>query len=428
MSAKYMPKIKNITSREILDSRGNPTIEAKVVLENGVFGVASVPSGASTGQREAVELRDNDSRRFNGKGILKACQNVEEIIAPAIIGMEASDQQAIDQRMIDLDGTPNKSKLGANAILSVSLAVPRAAATALNKPLYQYIRETYQLKLNDYRLPSPMLNVINGGKHADNKLDIQEYMMVVSRENISIAEKIRMADEIFWSLKNILQKKYHYSVMVGDEGGFAPALKDNEEALDILSEAIKEIDYQLGHDLFFGIDCAASEFFDKKTGQYRFEQKQKTSKEMIDLYRSWLTKYPIISIEDPFADDDWETWQEFTDLIKSTTPSINLVGDDLFTTNVNYLQKGIDQSVANTILIKLNQIGTLTETINCINLAKINNYKIIISHRSGETTDAFIADLAVAVNADFIKAGAPSRGERVAKYNRLMEIEKELES
>jgi len=419
-------KIKNITSREILDSRGNPTIETKIVLENGIFGVASVPSGASTGQREAVELRDNNLNRFCGKGVLKACQNIEKIIAPALIGVEASDQQAIDQRMIALDGTANKSKLGANAILSVSLAVARATAEALNKPLYQYIRETYKLGLSGYHLPSPMLNVINGGKHADNKTDIQEYMFVFPDKNILIAEKIRMAAEMFNILRNILKSVYGYSVMVGDEGGFAPALRGNEEALNILVGAAKDSGYQLGRDVFLGLDCAASEFFDKKTGQYKFEQKQKTKKEMISLYVSWLVKYPIVSIEDPFADDDWEAWQEFTPLIKSAATPINLVGDDLFTTNVNYLQKGIDQGVANTILIKLNQIGTLTETINCINLAKTNSYKTIISHRSGETTDTFIADLAVAVNADFIKAGAPSRGERVVKYNRLMEIEKEL--
>lgn len=419
-------KIKNITSREILDSRGNPTIETKVILENDIFGVASVPSGASTGQREAVELRDNNLNRFCGKGVLKACQNIEKIIAPALIGVEASDQQAIDQRMIALDGTANKSKLGANAILSVSLAVARVAAEVLNKPLYQYIRETYKLGLNEYHLPSPMFNVINGGKHADNKTDIQEYMFVFPDKNILVAEKIRMAAEMFNILRNILKSVYGYSVMVGDEGGFAPALRGNEEALNILVGAAKDSGYQLGRDVFLGLDCAASEFFDKKTGQYKFEQKQKTKKEMISLYVSWLVKYPIVSIEDPFADDDWEAWQEFTALIKSAATPINLVGDDLFTTNVNYLQKGIDQDVANTILIKLNQIGTLTETINCINLAKANNYKTIISHRSGETTDTFIADLAVAVNADFIKAGAPSRGERVAKYNRLMEIEEEL--
>ncbi|MEK7580272.1 MAG: phosphopyruvate hydratase [Patescibacteria group bacterium] len=421
-------KIKNIIPREIIDSRGNPTIETKIILENGILGVASVPSGASTGQREAVELRDNDLNRYCGKGVLQACQNVEKIIAPLLIGMEASDQSLIDQKMIEADGTANKSKLGANAILSVSLAVARAAAATLNKPLYQYIRETYQLALNDYRLPSPMLNVINGGKHADNKTDIQEYMLVFPGQNTLFSEKIRMATEIFNMLKNILKSVYGYSVMVGDEGGFAPALNSNEEALKILTEVIKDSNYRLGRDLFLGLDCAASEFFDKKTGQYKFEQKPKTKKEMIVLYQSWLVKYPIVSIEDPFADDDWETWQEFTTLIKSATTPINLVGDDLFTTNVNYLQKGIDQAVANAILIKLNQIGTLTETINCINLAKANNYKTIISHRSGETTDDFIADLAVAVNADFIKAGAPSRGERVVKYNRLMEIERELEA
>lgn len=406
-------KIKSILAYEILDSRGNPTIEVRVQSESGIEARAGVPSGASTGIHEALELRDNDAKRFGGKGVLKACANANTIIAKAVIGMDVDKQKEIDKKMIELDGTENKSKLGANAILGVSLACARLAAKVQNLPLYKHIRITYQLtNLPTYQLPTPMFNIINGGKHADSGLDIQEFMLVPIGLT-SFHEKLRAGSEIFHTLKKLLSKR-GYTVSVGDEGGFAPKLKNSEEAFDVLIKAIEGAGYQPGKEISLAIDAAASEFFDKE--KYLFEGKTLDSQQLIEIYQKWAKKYPIISIEDGLAEDDWSGWQKF-----NLQPI--LVGDDIFVTNIKRLQKAIDLNVANAILIKLNQIGTLSETIGCIKLAQENDYKVIISHRSGETIDDFIADLAVAVGAEFIKAGAPSRGERVAKYNRLLAIE-----
>ncbi|MFA6145799.1 MAG: phosphopyruvate hydratase [Patescibacteria group bacterium] len=423
-----MSKIKSIHAREILDSRGNPTLEVRVVLENGLESKAAVPSGASTGIHEALELRDNNLNRYGGKGVLNACENVEKIIAPALIGHEPNPQE-IDKLIIELDGTPNKSKLGANAILGVSLACARVAAKEAGIPLYKYIRETYQLiNLSAYQLPIPMLNVINGGRHADNKLDIQEFMIVPLAENFKnqpnqlFKERIRLSAEFFQILKNIIKSTYGFSVAVGDEGGFAPSFKNNEEVLKVLMSAAQEAGFKIGQDIVFALDVAASEFYDVKEKKYVFENKKLSSQDLIALYQTWVEKYPIISIEDGLSEDDWAGWRD----LHARLQKIMIVGDDLFTTNIDHLKKGIEERAANSILIKPNQIGTLTETINCIKFAQANNYKIVISHRSGETSDDFISDLAVAVGADFIKAGAPNRGERVAKYNRLMEIEEEL--
>ncbi|MDD3101632.1 MAG: phosphopyruvate hydratase [Patescibacteria group bacterium] len=423
-----MSKITSIRACEILDSRGNPTLEVRVVLENGLESKAAVPSGASTGVHEALELRDNNSNRYGGKGVLKACENVEKIIAPALIGLELNPQE-IDKLMIDLDGTPNKSKLGANAILGVSLACTRAGAKSQNIPLYKYIRETYQLtNLLTYQLPIPMLNVINGGRHADNKLDIQEFMIVPLADSLKnqpnklFKERIRLSAEFFQILKNIIKSTYGFSIAVGDEGGFAPSFKNNEEVLKVLMSAAQEAKLKIGQDIVFALDAAASEFYDVKEKKYIFENKKLSSQDMIDLYQTWIEKYPIISIEDGLSEDDWSGWRD----LHARLQKIMIIGDDLFTTNIDHLKKGIEERAANSILIKPNQIGTLTETINCIKFAQANNYKVVISHRSGETSDDFISDLAVAVNADFIKAGAPNRGERVVKYNRLMEIEEEL--
>ncbi|MFA5050673.1 MAG: phosphopyruvate hydratase [Patescibacteria group bacterium] len=421
-------KIKNIFAREILDSRGNPTLEVKVILENGMESKAAIPSGASTGIHEALELRDNSLNRYGGKGVLNACENVEKIIAPALIGHEPNPQE-IDKLMIDLDGTPNKNKLGANAILGVSLACARVGAKSQNIPLYKYICETYQLtNLQTYKLPIPMLNVINGGRHADNKLDIQEFMIVPLAENFKnqpdrlFKERIRLSAEFFQILKNIIKSTYGFSVAVGDEGGFAPSFKNNEEVLKVLMSAAQEAGFKIGQDIVFALDVAASEFYDVNEKKYVFENKKLSSQDLTALYQTWVEKYPIISIEDGLSEDDWAGWRD----LHARLQKIMIVGDDLFTTNIDHLKKGIEERAANSILIKPNQIGTLTETINCIKLAQANNYKIVISHRSGETSDDFISDLAVAVGADFIKAGAPNRGERVAKYNRLMEIEEEL--
>ncbi len=417
-------KIKNICAREILDSRGNPTIETEVILENGDKARAAVPSGASTGKYEALELRDNDPNRYAGKGILKAVKNVKEIIAPVIAGQEAEPRQ-IDQAMIDLDGTKNKSRLGANAILAVSLAVARVAAKAAGLPLYRYIREVYQFK-NDYSLPAPLFNSVNGGKHSDSGLNVQEFMVIpIKRE--SFKERVRIGTEVFWALRDVLKKRGQ-TFAVGDEGGFAPKLKSTEKVFELLISISEFTRHSLGDEIFFGLDVAASAFYNERAGKYLFEKRRRSNKDMLGIYLRWFKKYPLYLIEDPFSEDDWDLWPELTKKIISLNNNFLVVGDDLFTTNVGRLKMGIENKAANAVLIKPNQIGTLTETIDCINLAQRNKYRIIISHRSGETNDDFIADLAVAVGADFIKTGAPNRGERVAKYNRLMEIEEELKN
>lgn len=417
-----MSKIKKINAREILDSRGNPTVEVEITLDSGLSAKAAVPSGASTGKYEALELRDNDPERYAGKGVLKACQNIEEKIAPALINQEPDPQKA-DELMIQLDKTANKSRLGANAILGVSLATARAAASVENLPLYEYLRKKYQLTILDYVLPTPMFNIINGGKHSDSGLDVQEFM-VIPVKPVSFREKVMIGAEIFSSLKKVLEAR-GLTFAVGDEGGFAPKLKKTEKVFDLLASVADFTRHQLGTDALFGLDVAASVFYDVKTKKYSFEGKKRTGEKMKEIYWQWFKKWPLMSIEDPFDEDDWESWPEFTSQVDSLGSKL-VIGDDLFTTNVERLKKGFEKKAANAILIKLNQIGTLTETIKCVNLAREKNYKIVISHRSGETNDDFIADLAVAVHADFIKTGAPNRGERVAKYNRLMEIEKEL--
>jgi enolase len=417
-------KIKNIQAREILDSRGNPTIEVKVELINGVIAKDSVPSGASTGEHEALELRDGDKKRFGGKGVLKAVNNIEKIIAPKLTGVDVRQQIKIDTIMLNLDATENKNKLGANAILGVSLACARAAAVSLKMPLYKYLRQTFKLKEKNWKLPLPMMNIINGGKHADNSLTIQEFMIVPRAA--SFAKRVRIGSEVFMALKKLLKDAGHQT-LVGDEGGFAPNLKNNEDALKFIVAAIKKAGYKPGQDVGLGVDLALSEYYDDKTGEYFLNSKNKKQSvspdSLIKTLDSWLKKYPIISYEDPLAEDDWLNWVKLNGYLGDR---VNLVGDDLFVTNVERLQFGIENNAANSILIKLNQIGSLTETIEAISLAKKHNYKVIISHRSGETDDTFISDLAVAVNADFIKAGSLSRFERVCKYNRLMEIEEEL--
>ena len=417
-----MTKIKEIKAREILDSRGNPTIEVKVILENNIQAKAAVASGASTGKHEALELRDNDIR-YSGKGVLNACQNVEKIIAPILIGQEANPIE-IDKRMLALDNTPNKSELGANAILAVSLAVARVASKDIGQSLYKYIREIYDISSTEYILPTPLFNIINGGIHSDSGLDVQEFMVIpVSPKTFK--EKMRVGAEVFGALKEILRKK-GLTFAVGDEGGFAPKLKDTREAFKLLVAVTEFTKHTLGEEIFFGIDVAASVFYNEKIKKYIFEKKKRSSNDMAKIYWSWVKKYPLLFLEDPFAEDDWEPWTPLTAKIEELDQKILVVGDDLFTTNIKRLEKGIKEKSTSSILIKLNQIGTLTETMQCIALARKNDYKVIISHRSGETNDTFISDLAVAVNADYIKTGAPNRGERVAKYNRLMEIEDEL--
>jgi enolase len=405
-------KIKQIQTREILDSRGNPTLRTLVILESGAIGEASVPSGASTGSHEALELRDG-GKRYGGLGVLKAVKNVNGEIAKLLIGIDCAKQEEIDKKMMEADGTANKSRLGANAILSVSMACARAAATAEQKPLYEYLRSTFSFSCELF-LSVPMMNVLNGGKHADSGMEVQEFMIVSLQK--TMAERVRAGAEIFHALKFLLQKQ-GFSTGVGDEGGFAPRLKNNEEALKYLVSAIKSAGYAPGKEVALAIDAAASEFF--ANGKYNFEGKKLSAEELSKIYLSWVKKYPLVSIEDPFAEDDWEAWKKF----KSNALT---VGDDLFVTNVERLKKGVKLGAANAILIKLNQIGTLTETIEAIKLAQKNYYKVIISHRSGETADTFIADLAVAVGANFIKTGSLSRSERVEKYNRLMEIEQEI--
>jgi enolase len=413
-----MSEIFAIYGREILDSRGNPTVEVDVQLETGIIGRAAIPSGASTGEHEAVELRDGDTGRYLGKGVLNAVKNVNEIIAPELIGWDVADQAEIDHVMLELDGKPNKSKLGANAILGVSLAVARAAAEEQELPLYRYIGGT-----NAKLLPVPMANILNGGKHADNNVDLQEFMIMPLGAK-SFKQALQMNAEVFHTLKTLLKKEGH-STGVGDEGGFAPNLKSNEEALQIIMKAIKLADYRPGEDIYIALDPASSEFFENGKYQLKAENASLSSTEMVDYYARLVDKYPIISIEDGLAEDDWAGWKLMTEKLGK---KIQIVGDDLFVTNVNRLQRGIDEKSANSILIKLNQIGTLTETLDTIELAKSNNFTTVISHRSGETCDTFIADLAVAVNAGQIKTGSICRSERIAKYNQLLRIEDELGS
>ena len=413
-----MSWIEEIHAREILDSRGNPTIEAEVTLAGGEVGRAAVPSGASTGEHEAVELRDGDQKRYGGKGVVKAVQNVNEIIAPEIKGMDALDQAEIDGALIALDGTPTKKKLGANALLAVSMATARAAAAYQEIPLYKYLGGP-----NARTLPVPMMNIINGGAHADNNVDFQEFMIVpVGAESFS--ESLRIGAEIFHTLKAVLKAK-GYATSVGDEGGFAPNLRSNEEAIDTILESIAKAGYAAGKDCLLALDPAASEFF--KDGSYVFkksDQRTLSSDQMVEFWKGWVDEYPaIISIEDGMAENDWEGWKTLTDQLGQR---IQLVGDDLFVTNTEFLRKGIELGVANSILIKVNQIGTLTETLDCIELARIHGRTAVISHRSGETEDPFIADLAVATNAGQIKTGSLSRTDRIAKYNQLLRIEEDL--
>lgn len=414
-----MSFIESVHARQILDSRGNPTIEVDVITDNGAFGRAAVPSGASTGTHEAVELRDGDKKKFLGKGVLKAVDNVNSKIAAEIVGLSVFDQNLVDKIMIELDGTANKGKLGANAILGTSLAVARAAAMEAGQSLYRYIGG-----VNANTLPVPMMNILNGGSHADNSIDFQEFM-VMPVKAATFSESLRMGTEVFHHLKKVLHDK-GFSTNVGDEGGFAPNIKSNEEAIEIVLTAIEKAGFKPGSDIFIAMDAATSEFYDSKTKTYTFKKsdgKKLKSDEMVEYWAKWAKKYPIISIEDGMAEEDWDGWKKLTDKIGS---KVQLVGDDLFVTNVDFLQKGIDMGVANSILVKVNQIGSLTETINAVNLAKRNSYKSIMSHRSGETEDSTIADLAVALNTGQIKTGSASRSDRMAKYNQLLRIEEEL--
>ncbi len=416
-----MFQIQSIRAREILDSRGNPTLEADVLLVGGALGRAAVPSGASTGANEAIELRDGDKKRYGGKGVRKAVQNVNGPIAKKLSGMDARNQKAIDDVLISLDGTATKSKLGANAMLGVSMAVARAAADALEIPLYRHLGG-----LNAHTLPVPMMNVINGGAHSDAPIDVQEFM-IVPRGAKSFSEGLRMGAEVFHALKKIL-KGMGLSTAVGDEGGFAPALASNTAALEVLVEAITAAGYKPGKDVFIALDVASTEFFDVKTKKYvlnKSDQSHRSAADMVAMYETWCKKFPIVSIEDGCSEADWDGWKLLTEKLGH---KIQLVGDDVFVTNVQFLQKGIDLGVANSILVKVNQIGTVSETLAAIDLAKRNSYTTVISHRSGETEDAFIADLAVAVNAGQIKTGSLSRTDRICKYNQLLRIEEELGS
>ena len=416
-----MSSILDIRSREILDSRGNPTIEVEVLTEDGFMGRAAVPSGASTGKHEAVELRDGDKTRFLGKGVLSACKNVEELIREELIGVEISDQIYIDNLMIELDGTQNKSKLGANAILGVSLAVAKAAAEESGQSLYKYIGG-----VNAHVLPVPMMNILNGGSHADNSIDFQEFMVMPVGADF-FSDGLRMGVEIFHNLKQVLHSK-GYSTNVGDEGGFAPNIKSNVEAIEIIIQAIEKAGFRPGEDVVIAMDAAASEFYDEKEKVYHFHKstgEKLTSAEMVAYWKEWCNKYPILSIEDGLHEDDWSGWSALT---KELGHKIQIVGDDLFVTNTERLQKGIDTDAANSILIKVNQIGTLTETIDAVNMATRNAFTSVISHRSGETEDTTIADLAVALNTGQIKTGSASRSDRIAKYNQLLRIEEELGS
>lgn len=412
-----MSTIQSVHARQILDSRGNPTVEVDIRTENGYLGRAAVPSGASTGKHEAVELRDDDKSVYVGKGVLKAVENVNDIIFPELIGCSVFEQNLIDKIMLELDGTPNKGKLGANAILGVSLAAAKAAAQEANLPLYRYVGGT-----NANTLPVPMMNILNGGSHADNSIDFQEFMIMPAKAD-TFSQSLRMGVEVFHTLKTVLKSK-GYSTNVGDEGGFAPNIKSNEEAIEIVIQAIEKAGYKPGEDIFIAMDAAVSEFYED--GLYHFKKsdgRKLTSAEMADYWTQWVAKYPIISIEDGMDEDDWAGWKTLTDSVGS---KCQLVGDDLFVTNVNRLQQGIESQIANAVLVKVNQIGSLTETIDTVNLAKRNSYKSIMSHRSGETEDSTIADLAVALNTGQIKTGSASRSDRMAKYNQLLRIEEEL--
>ena len=409
-----MSTILDVYAREILDSRGTPTVEVEVILESGVVGRAAVPSGASTGVHEAVELRDGDKERYMGKGVIQAVQNVNQIIADEIVGFSVFDQVEIDEAMIELDGTPNKGKLGANAILGVSMAVAKAAAEELGMPLYKYLGG-----ISARELPVPMMNILNGGEHADNNVDIQEFMILPVGAP-SFKEALRMGSEVYHNLKSVLKAK-GLSTAVGDEGGFAPDLKSNEEALQIIMEAIEKAGYKAGEDILLGMDVASTELY--KDGKYHLDGKAITSTELIEYYAGLVEKYPIISIEDGMSEDDWEGWKALTERLGK---KIQLVGDDLFVTNTARLAQGIEKGIGNSILVKVNQIGTLTETFATMEMAKRAGYTCVVSHRSGETEDATIADIAVAVNAGQIKTGAPARTDRVAKYNQLLRIEDEL--
>jgi enolase len=412
-----MSLIEQIRAREVLDSRGNPTVEAEVVLESGEQGRAAVPSGASTGENEAVELRDGDDSRYLGKGVLKAVENINEKISYELEGFDALDQTSIDETLINLDGTPNKSNLGANALLAVSMATARAASAFLELPLYRYLGG-----VSAKTLPVPMMNIINGGAHADNNVDFQEFM-IMPVGAASFSEGLRAGAEIFHNLKSVLKKR-GYATSVGDEGGFAPNLKSNEEAIETILEAIEKAGYTAGEDIMLALDPAASEFFDGTNYVFKKSNNRKlSSDEMVAYWADWAAKYPIISIEDGMAENDWDGWRKITEQLGK---KVQLVGDDLFVTNVEFLQKGIDVGAGNSILIKVNQIGTLTETLDAIELAKTNNMTAVISHRSGETEDSFIADLAVATNAGQIKTGSLSRSDRIAKYNQLLRIEEDL--
>ncbi len=408
-----------LQAREILDSRGNPTIEVEAFTQNGYTGRAAVPSGASTGKHEAVELRDNDKSRFLGKGVTKAVNNVNTVIFEEIKGMSVFDQRSIDQKMIELDGTDNKARLGANAILGVSLAIAKAAAAEAGMSLYRYIGG-----VNACTLPLPMMNILNGGAHADNRIDFQEFMVMPTGAD-SFAESLRMGTEVFHALKGVLKSK-GLSTNVGDEGGFAPNLQSNEEAIQAVLEAIEKAGYKAGKDLFIAMDAASTEFYDEESGLYIFKKstgEKLTSSQMVAFWANWCKKYPIISIEDGLAEDDWKGWAELTSVLGS---KVQLVGDDLFVTNSRRLQQGISTATANSILVKVNQIGSLTETIDAVSLAKENSYTAVMSHRSGETEDSTIADLAVALNTGQIKTGSASRSDRIAKYNQLLRIEEEL--
>ncbi|SDF20251.1 enolase [Dyadobacter soli] len=412
-----MSTIQSVHARQILDSRGNPTIEVDIRTENGYLGRAAVPSGASTGKHEAVELRDNDKSVYVGKGVLKAIENVNDIIFPELIGCSVFEQNLIDKIMLELDGTPNKGKLGANAILGVSLAAAKAAAQEANLPLYRYVGGT-----NANTLPVPMMNILNGGSHADNSIDFQEFMIMPAKAD-TFSQSLRMGVEVFHTLKTVLKSK-GYSTNVGDEGGFAPNIKSNEEAIEVVLQAIEKAGFKPGEDIFIAMDAAVSEFYED--GLYHFKKsdgRKLSSDEMADYWTQWVAKYPIISIEDGMDEDDWAGWKTLTDSIGK---KCQLVGDDLFVTNVTRLQQGIESQIANAVLVKVNQIGSLTETIDTVNLAKRNSYKSIMSHRSGETEDSTIADLAVALNTGQIKTGSASRSDRMAKYNQLLRIEEEL--
>jgi len=421
-------KIARVHARQVLDSRGNPTVEAELTLESGAFGRAIVPSGASTGEHEALELRDGDKSNYLGKGVLKAVANVNQELAKAVMGSDAADQRSLDHKMITLDGTPTKSRLGANAILAISMAAARAAAVALKQPLYKYLSR-YSTDTSANLLPVPMMNILNGGAHADSSVDFQEFMAMPIGAS-SFSEALRWGVEVFHALKAAL-KKHGYSTSVGDEGGFAPSCKSNEEAIQIVLEAIAAAGYKPGEQVSVALDPAASEFFDKTSGKYVFKKSDKsvhTSSEMAAYWTSWVEKYPIVSLEDGMAEDDWAGWKSLTETVGSKTgrKRIQLVGDDLFVTNTERLARGINEGIANAILIKLNQIGTVSETIDAIELARKAGYNSVISHRSGESEDTFIADLAVATAAGQIKTGSASRTDRIAKYNQLLRIEEEL--